>query len=245
MGDVREYLSSGCLVQDYAEFSETPLDTVVDRIINFRQLNVEDFNDKGSHHDFYSKSKTYIYDLLSAHSDMEGPKRKINAFLPGVLDNIKEHSGKKFLEFGGGIGDICQIMSEWGGKDVTYMDIDTHISEFARWRFKKYNVPMNVKIIPQDSFTLDEQYDFIYQDAVLEHLTPEQQVSYNVKLAKHTTIGGIFVMIVDLSGAHDDMPMHYNVDIVEVHDAIETAGLRCIRGQYTFASVWTREEIKV
>ena len=77
MIDVRQYLSSGCLVHDYSEYSGISIDTVVDRIINFKTLNVEDFAEKGSHHDFYAHSKTYIYDLLSAHSDMEGPKTKI------------------------------------------------------------------------------------------------------------------------------------------------------------------------
>lgn len=242
MGNTREYLSSGCLVHDYSEFSGISVDTIVDRIINFRNLNVEDFNEKGSHHDFYSQSKTYIYDLLSAHSDMKGPKTKINNFLPGVLDYIREHPGKKFLEFGGGIGDICQLMVEWGGKDVTYVDIDTHISEFAQWRFKKYSIPMTVNIIPQDSFELKENYDFIYQDAVLEHLTPEQQISYTKELASHITEGGVFVMIVDLSGEADDMPMHYNVNINTVHDTISTEGLQCHYGLYQFASVWTKPQ---
>lgn len=242
MIDVRQYLSSGCLVHDYSEYSGISIDTVVDRIINFKTLNVEDFAEKGSHHDFYAHSKTYIYDLLSAHSDMEGPKTKINNFLPGVLDYIKEHPGKKFLELGGGIGDICQLMVEWGGKDVTYMDIDTHISQFAQWRFKKYNIPMTVKIIPQDSLTLTEEYDFIYQDAVLEHLTPEQQVSYTRELASRVTAGGVFVMIVDLAGEAEDMPMHFNVNIRSVHDTISAEGLHCHHGLYQFASVWTRPQ---
>jgi 2-polyprenyl-3-methyl-5-hydroxy-6-metoxy-1,4-benzoquinol methylase len=176
---------------------------------------------------------------LGAHPDMDGPIQKINKFLPGVLDYIKEHPGKKFLELGGGIGDICHTISSWG-KEVTYMDIESHITEFARWRFKKYNVDVNMKIIPQDSFELTETYDFIYQDAVLEHLTPVQQVSYTSKLAKNLNLNGVFVMVVDLSGESENMPMHYNVDIVKVHKAIIDEGLTCYHGLNTFASVWMR-----
>lgn len=120
------------------------------------------------------------------------------------------------------------------------MDIESHITEFARWRFKKYNVDVNMKIIPQDSFELTETYDFIYQDAVLEHLTPVQQVSYTSKLAKNLNLNGVFVMVVDLSGESENMPMHYNVDIVKVHKAIIDEGLTCYHGLNTFASVWMR-----
>lgn len=236
-----EILASMPIVKDYAEFSNQGEIDIAKKILNFQSLTKKEFRDSKSQFDFYENSKNYIYDLLSAHNDLEGPVRKINKFLPGVLDYIKEHPGKKFLEFGGGIGDICQIMNSWG-KDVTYVDIQSHVTDFALWRFKKYNVAVNIKIIPQDNFYLDqfEMYDFIYQDAVLEHLMPHQQISYNVTLAQHLNENGVFVMVVDLSGESDDMPMHYDVDIVKVHDAIENNGLTCYYGKYSFASVWMR-----
>lgn len=240
MQDERKFLSEGSIVQDYSEFSKIPIDTVVERILSYRQINQEDFTSRDSYNDFYANSTTYIYDLLSAHPNMEGPVKKIDIFLPGVLGYIKEHPGTEFLEFGGGIGDICQYMATWGNKNVTYLDIDSHITHFAKWRFEKYNVPVEMKIIPQDSLSLDKQYDFIYQDAVLEHLTAEQQISYSVTLAKHLNPTGVFVMIVDLAGESEDMPMHYNVDIKEVHNAIEKEGIQCHYGKYNFASVWTR-----
>jgi len=232
-------LMSGSIVHDYAEFSQKSVSDIVNNIVNFQQLSIEDFKNSTSQFDFYSNSKNYIYDLLGAHPDMDGPIAKINKFLPGVLDYIKNHPGEKFIEFGGGIGDICHAVSLWG-KQVTYMDIESHITEFARWRFKKYNVDVTMKIIPQNSLQLTETYDFIYQDAVLEHLTPEQQVSYTSELAKHLNTNGVFVMIVDLSGESEDMPMHYNVDIVKVHNTIAQEGLTCYYGLNTFASVWMR-----
>jgi SAM-dependent methyltransferase len=232
-------LMSGSIVHDYAEFSQQSVEDIVNKIVNFQELSIEDFKNSESQFDFYANSKNYIYDLLGGHPDMSGPIQKINKFLPGVLDYIKNHPGETFLELGGGIGDICQIISSWG-KKVTYMDIESHITEFARWRFKKYNVDVTMKIIPQDSLQLTETYDFIYQDAVLEHLTPEQQVSYSAELARYLNPDGVFVMIVDLSGESENMPMHYNVDIVRVHKAISQEGLTCYHGLNTFASVWMR-----
>jgi len=176
---------------------------------------------------------------LTAHPTTTGPIDKINKFLPGLLDYIKEHPGKKFLEFGGGIGDVCQYLAEWGQKDVTYMDIQSHITDFAMWRFKKYNVNLKTEIIPQEDFVLTDTYDFVYQDAVLEHLSPEKQISYTDKLARAVNRDGLFIMIVDLCGETDDMPMHFNVDINAVHNAIENVGLICHFGRNEFASVWS------
>jgi len=180
-------LMSGSIVHDYAEFSQQSVNDIVNKIVKFQELSIEDFKNSDSQFDFYANSKNYIYDLLGGHPDMDGP-----------------------------------------------------ITEFARWRFKKYNVDVNMKIIPQDSFELTETYDFIYQDAVLEHLTPVQQVSYTSKLAKNLNLNGVFVMVVDLSGESENMPMHYNVDIVKVHKAIIDEGLTCYHGLNTFASVWMR-----
>ena len=227
------------IIKDYAEFSGQSESEIVDKVMNFKEFTMEDFNNSDSQFDFYHTSKTYIYDLLGAHPDMDGPIKKINMFLPGVLDYIKQHPGNKFLEFGGGIGDICQTVASWG-KDVTYVDIASHITDFALWRFKKYNVELNVQIIPQESFELLDTYDFIYQDAVLEHLTPAQQTSYTAQLARHLNEDGVFVMIVDLVGESEDMPMHFNVDIVQVHNELDKEGLTCYYGRNQFASVWMK-----
>lgn len=233
-------LSKGSIVLDYSEFSGESPESIANKILRFKELTMVEFRQSESQFDFYENSKTYIYDLLGAHPDKEGPVNKIEKFLPGVLNYVKSHPGSKFLEFGGGIGDICEHMAVWAGKDVTYMDIDSHITNFARWRFQKYGVPVKMEIIPQDRLVLTDTYDFIYQDAVLEHLSPEQQVGYTGQLADALNEDGVFVMIVDLAGETDDMPMHYNVDIQSVHKVLLDRGMTCHHGLHTFASVWTK-----
>lgn len=230
----------GSIVADYAEYSKQDVIEIADKMSTFKQLTMHDFNGRPTQEDFYLNSKTYIYDLLTAHGDLTGPANKIHKFLPGLLNQIKQHPGKKFLEFGGGIGDFCQILYEWGGKEVTYMDIQSHITDFAAWRYAKYNVSITMQIIPQDSFTLKDTYDFIYQDAVLEHLDAQKQLDYTDKLCKGLNAGGLFIMIVDLGGATANMPMHFNVDIVKVHDMIKINGFICERGENQFASVWRK-----
>jgi len=230
----------GDIVKDFSEFSGEDVFSITRKMQIFQELTKESLSASKDLHDFYRSTQSYIYDLLTAHWNMVGPINKLHKFLPGFVDKIKNHPGNKFLEFGGGIGDVCQIMAEWGNKDVTYMDIQSHITEFALWRFKKYNVPVTVQIIPQEDFSLQSTYDIIYQDAVLEHLPPEKQTGYTDKLCKGLNNNGLFIMIVDLSGESEDMPMHYNVDIVKVHDVIQQNGLSCLYGRNSFASVWQR-----
>jgi 2-polyprenyl-3-methyl-5-hydroxy-6-metoxy-1,4-benzoquinol methylase len=231
---------NGSIVQDYAEFSGQDIYDIFEKMNTFHELNTADFVVRGDVHKFYEDSNTYIYDLLTAHADLGGVANKLNKFIGGFMHNIKTHPGKKFLEFGGGIGDFCQIMATWGEKDVTYIDIQSHTTDFARWRFAKYNVPVKVQIIPQEDFELTDTYDIIFQDAVLEHLPPAKQLSYTRKLCEAVQPNGLFIMIVDLSGENPDMPMHYNVNINLVHDVIKECGFENNVGFGQFASVWTK-----
>ena len=232
---------NGDIVNDYAEFSGQDAYDVFEKMNHFHDLNKANFVDNGSDpHKFYADSNTYVYDLLTAHSDTTGTPNKLNKFLPNVMANMKNHPGKTFLEFGGGIGDLCQIMATWGEKEVTYMDIQSHITDFAKWRFEKYDLLIKTQVIPQESFELAQKYDIIFQDAVLEHLPPLKQITYTDKLCSGVNTGGLFIMIVDLSGENPDMPMHYNVDIKAVHDVIEQNGFKCETGRNTFASAWTK-----
>lgn len=230
----------GSIVADYAEFSDQDTYTVFEKMNAFQLLNTADFAACGNVHKFYAESDTYIYDLLTAHADLGGVTNKLNKFIRGFMEHIHNFPGKKFLEFGGGIGDFCEIMATWGEKDVTYMDIQSHVTDFAQWRFAKYNVPVKVQIISQEDFELMDTYDIIFQDAVLEHLPPAKQLSYTRKLCQAVQPNGLFIMIVDLSGENPDMPMHYNVDINLVHDVIRECGFENNCGIGQFASVWTR-----
>jgi hypothetical protein len=54
---------SGSIVHDYAEFSQQSVNNIVNKIVKFQELSIEDFKNSNSQFDFYANSKNYIYDL--------------------------------------------------------------------------------------------------------------------------------------------------------------------------------------
>jgi hypothetical protein len=53
-------------------------------------------------------------------------------------------------------------------------------------------------------------------------------------------VGGMFYLLIDLSGEDPNMPIHYDVNIEDIHNALTEIGLVCAYGKNNFASVWTR-----
>ena len=57
------------------------------------------------------------------------------------------------------------------------------VSDFARWRFYKNNIPVIFIIVnPTDRLKLSDEYDIIFSDAVIEHLTDPEQVVEELSL---------------------------------------------------------------
>jgi 2-polyprenyl-3-methyl-5-hydroxy-6-metoxy-1,4-benzoquinol methylase len=231
------------VIKDYSEFSGMPLEEIMRRINIFKELNKADWDAiprgyKEKAEVFYKESQNYIFDLLSCGFQKEAVTQKLNAIHPAILPLIKVHPGKKFLDFGGGLGLTCEIAQETG-KDVTYLDIPGQVFEFAKWRFEKYKLPIRMFYSSPTSLVLKENFDIIFSDAVFEHLIdPEGTAEI---LCTHINPGGLFILLVDLSGYTIEMPMHRNVDIQKIHQVIENRGLTNIQGKNTFCSIWKKE----
>ncbi len=231
-------LPEGQIIKDFAEFSGLEINKIVKNIQSYKTINKQDFTGKATKEEFYENSKTYIFDLLSVNWSLEVPPYKVNRFLPNCLENIKSHPGKRFLEFGGGLGVFADFVKRYTSKDVTYLDVNGYASEFAQWRFKKYGIDINFLLTAQDDFKLPHEYDIIFTDAVFEHLDAPQQLRYAKKLASYLADGGMIIFLVDLSGHEEDMPMHYDVDIKSLHNVFEESQLKNLVGVNTFASAW-------
>jgi hypothetical protein len=231
----------GSVIHDFVEFSNIPFETAKENILNFQKINMTDFNKRDSAYDFYENSKTYIYDLLGASWNMVGKANMLNKFIPGFMKFLQDHPGKSFMEFGGGLGVFTQIVKEHTGKSVTYVDVKGYISDFALWRFKKYNLDIETILIPQNDFSFDKTFDIIYTEAVWEHLTPEVQIDYLYKLDKYINVGGVLILLIDLSGENEHMPMHYNVDIVKICNTMKGLGYKNLWADNNFATVWFKE----
>jgi hypothetical protein len=87
---------------------------------------------------------------------------------------------------------------------------------------------------------LDENYDIIYTDAVLEHMPPAEQQRVVKVLASHLLAGGILVLLIDLTGPTPDNPTHEVVEINDLHSTLGECGLHCQDGRGRFWSIWKR-----
>jgi 2-polyprenyl-3-methyl-5-hydroxy-6-metoxy-1,4-benzoquinol methylase len=231
-------LEDAVVIKDYAEFSNQTVEAVVASINKYHDLNQKEYGElQGG---FYEKSQTYIYDILSGNPTPEIRAHLINRFIPNGIGRMVDHVGDSFADFGGGTGVMCEIMARASNKKVTYIDIPSHMTEFAQWRFKKHGLDVEAVVIPEEGFTLPSYYNVIFTDAVWEHLPPDKQVSYLFQLMGYLKNHGLFYFLVDLSGHTAEMPMHFDVDIRLLHDNLLKWGMVCLFGKYSFASVWRK-----
>jgi SAM-dependent methyltransferase len=92
-----------------------------------------------------------------------------------------------------------------------------------------------------EKLTLKQKYDTIFSDAVLEHLIdPNKAIQ---ELCKHLRKNGHLILLVDLSGESEMMPVHRNIDIHSLHDNIERRGLVNEYGRNTFCSIWRKARV--
>ena len=240
-----EYDPEDTVIADFAEFASQPIPEIVAGIRQFRRLVQRDWRELGTlsfeeaSKKFYSQSQAYVFDLLSGNPNRRVVLEKLDRFSPAIVSGIRQHTGRRFLEFGGGLGLFCEIVAGFG-KEVTYLDIPGRVSEFAAWRFQKYGLP--VRTIIKEAGCLDglENYDIIYTDAVLEHMPYWEQQRVVKALGDHVSAGGILVLLVDLSGPTAENPTHEVVDIDLLHSTLEGTGLRCQEGRGKFWSLWQR-----
>ena len=130
---------------------------------------------------------------------------KLNKLTLSYSVLIQEHPGRRLLDFGGGTGVFCEIAHELG-RYVTYLDIPGLVSEFARWRFWEYQLPIGVQIASPEN-RLSSAVRRLYFDAVPEHLPGRSRSSSWTTCAELCSTGGLLILYLsDLSSRAD--PTH-------------------------------------
>jgi protein-L-isoaspartate O-methyltransferase len=188
---------------------------------------------------FYIASKSYVYDTLSANVSSAHVSQKLNRFNPRILRSIETHPGRRFLEFGAGVGLMCEIAANLG-KQVYYLELPGMVFDFAQWRFKKHGLDITAIQAKPDTIYLPGQYDIIYTDAVVSHLPTCLQIRATESMANALLQGGLLIFLVDLSGPTVDNPMLFSIDIIDLHKRLSALGLRCQEGYNSFCSIWRR-----
>ena len=231
------------VVRDFAEFSGLSIEELSRLIDDFRRLSAEEWRahpgagwgEKAA--TFYGASETYVYDLLRANPSRSFVLEKLGRFEPRLVEALREHPGRRLLEFGGGTGVFCQIAVEMG-KSVTYLDLPGRASEFAAWRFRKLCLDVDVVLVRPGDLELHGEWDVIFSDAVFEHLV--DPVGTARTLARHLAPGGFLGLLIDLEGDNPELPMHRPVDLAAVQGALAAEGLSPRFGLGSFVSGWDR-----
>ncbi|MDB5812132.1 MAG: Methyltransferase type 12 [Betaproteobacteria bacterium] len=239
------YAPGDSVVEDYAAFSQTPLEQVCAHIADFHRINAADwhklegrsFAERAA--EFYEASDNFIYGILSANPQPQSVIDKLNRFNPKIVQAVKAHRGRRFFEFGGGAGVFCEIAARMG-KDVYYMELPGLAFQFASWRFRKLGLHVTTLEAKAGSIRVPGRYDIVYTDAVLEHLPPALQMEATGALGAAVDDKGLLVFLVDLGGPTAEDPMHHEVDIVALHRRLADTGLDCEDGLNTFCSLWRR-----
>lgn len=231
------YIMECDIIKDYLEFSGELDFELHYKVTQARSFIKKDYETYGS--EFYSRSPNYIYDILSSNISMIGRANLINKFIPNGMKIIRD-GGVRFCDFGAGTGAMCSLAKELG-KTAIHVDLPGRAMDFAKWRYKKHNYEVDIFEISVDEPVWPGSADIMFSDAVWEHLSPDKQISYVDILAEHLSSNGILMLLVDLAGRTDEMPIHYDVDIGKVHKQIEKNGFKNEYGLNDFASVWRKQ----
>jgi len=241
-----EYRVGDSVIEEFSEFSGLAIDTIVQRINAFHRLNADEWNALQARDfseralSFYGSSQSYVFDLLSANPRPEAVVRKLDGFDPRLVRAIAEHPGRRFLEFGGGLGVFCEIAARMG-KEAHYLDVAGQVSRFATWRFEKHGLRIPFICADPGRIHIPGEYDIVFSDAVLEHLPQPLQVEASTAMGRAVRPGGVLLFLVDPAPPSSEFPMHCVVDIPALHDALQATGMDCEFGRDRFCSLWRRK----
>lgn len=207
------------LFELFSEYSGMPIKEVREAAHNYGGVNEVHWQECDADtweeraRQFYNIADGYVFDLINGN--------RSKAHLQSVYEKWGHwpwitKSGPEVLEFGGGLGLACSLFRDLGRK-VTYVDIDSSPSRFARWYYERtQQTDIEVLITPQEGLVLPEgrQWDFVFSDAVLEHIIdPAPTVE---RLARAVRPGGMMYLIIDAHNVGPGFPMHKHVYLDEL-----------------------------
>ena len=201
------------VITDYCEFSGLKEEIVKSKIeasfefsANEWEKNVSGNNSQQIHR-FYAASD-YVCEVLFAYLHPETFYKK--GTMKDILKFVKTSSGKNVMEFGGGTGQLCLLMYFNTDKKITYVDLPGRISEFAQWRFKKYNADISIIYSDVEELNLPKcEYDILVSDAVLEHVPNLEQTMK--ALTESMRQNSKFYLLFDTEYS-DRFPMHISAN---------------------------------
>lgn len=221
------------IVKDWREFSHEAYNDMFIKMRNWREDETREWLASNRTHEFYSKpDSSYVYGLIHGYFHMEYAKKLLLLEVHNFIrNNVK---GADIAEFGAGTGQACLFLKTClDGKNVTYIDVPSRVFDFAAFRFKKYDA--NIKML-ENSFDQTNLplrcFDFIFSDAVLEHIVNIQQTCENL----HDSLkpDGYLYILYD---TEENFPSHVTCQFDIVDFFVSIKQMRLISLEHRFKSI--------
>ena len=183
----------------------------------FNQLNLN-IIDSNQLMNFYSTTKNYIFELMEYHATEAKSKMRKHC-----VEIMKEHNIKTVLDFGCRIGQDS-IEAAMAGLIPIACDVPGYTYDFAKWRFKKKNLPIKTIDIT-DEEPLTELYDTITCFEVVMHTT--DPVSIIKHLHQHLVKDGLLFFTPRFKGYSLALKTHHKYEGI-FDGVIRSIGFRCL-----------------
>ncbi len=171
------------LVAELADYLDQPVNEVADRCRNAaaelaRNWQAAAPSDTAAITTFYRQTDTYLYDLTWWHALQADTSALIQV---QALETALAHHAHTVLDFGSGIGSLGLLLAQHG-LVVTLADVQPDLNAYARWRFARRELPVQVLDLPATTASATDPaspsptllpsaaFDFISAVDVLEHL---------------------------------------------------------------------------
>jgi len=193
------------LVGEAAEYFDVTREEVLSRIDNaanaFKnewQRHVSDPTDERAIVRFYNESQTELFELIGWHATDAIHYRTLMA-----LDIAQKRPGRRFLDYGSGIGSDAIVFAA-AGYEVTLADVSEPLLAFARWRCERRGyavrtIDLKTQALPVAAHDVTVCFD------VLEHIPRPMRPLGAIN--RSMTPGGLLFVHAPF-GVDPDRPMH-------------------------------------
>jgi 2-polyprenyl-3-methyl-5-hydroxy-6-metoxy-1,4-benzoquinol methylase/glycosyltransferase involved in cell wall biosynthesis len=183
--------------------------------------------------EFYRNTDSYLFDLVQFNYENSHYMQLTEEVFSFCASLNRERGGLKIIDFGGGIGSQMISLSVLKGAELSYADIPGKTFEYAKWRFRRRQIEIDMIDASKEDFLADRMYDVVITLDVIEHLvSPETTVGY---LAKHINPGGYLVVLTSFIDNNGEAGWHLNVDRYTdeaFYNFIKTVGMDMINQGY-------------
>jgi 2-polyprenyl-3-methyl-5-hydroxy-6-metoxy-1,4-benzoquinol methylase len=208
------------LVGEAAEYLGLTADQVIERSKNAAQQfkqewqqRVADPTDERAVTRFYNESESELFELIPWHASDPIHYRTLIC-----VDMARRRTGRRFLDYGSGIGSDAIVFAE-AGFEVTLADVSERLLEFARWRcesrgYKVHVVDLKHREVARSSCDVAVCFD------VLEHIPKPMRTLGRISRA---LTPGALLFVHAPFGVDVDRPMHV-VHADDISSRMRTVG---------------------